>query len=388
MSKKPITVFAGAMLVLSSGALALGQQPTTTTVTKTPTTTVTKTPTTTVTKTPTTTVTQTPTTTVTQTPTTVTKTVQNPDGTFTVIEYPVGKEVKINLNPVTLTNSKGVATILRAADGTKIVLNLTDVPAEVTGINLYAVDDAGVVTSLGPVAVSNGVGTFTATTPLNKFMLIASPEASITAYDPNTKVFFRSAVPEGFAVIPQTTNPVGEKVAASTTAVATVPATVPATVATTVATPAATTAAPTVATTEVTTVATTAAISYTVPMLNIPAYKKGDDTKMKINFSGALTGTRANVSIKPRKDGPTEVKLRFHDLKEAPTGKVFTVWAVSPDNKFVKLGQITNTPERNEGQVQSETTLPDFGLLVTMEDANGTLVNPLGPSIGIVEIAN
>jgi len=352
MSKKPISVLAGAILVLSSGALALGQEPTTTT-------------------------------TVTQTPTTVTKTVQHPDGTFTVIEYPVGKEVKINLNPVTLTKSKGVATILRDDNGTRIVLNVTDVPADVTGINLYAVDDAGVVTSLGPVAVSNGVGTFTTTTPLSKFMLVASPEASLTAYDPNTKVFFRSAVPEGFAVIPHTKNPVGEKVAASTTEAAVAPTAV-----TTVTPTAVTTVAPTAVTTAVTTVATTAATSYTVPMLNIPAYKKGDDTKMKINFSGAMTGARANVFIKPRKDGPTEVKLRFHDLKEAPKGKMFTVWAVSPDNKFVKLGQITNTPGRNEGQVQSETTLPDFGLLVTMEDANGTLVNPLGPSIGIVEIAN
>ncbi len=318
MSRKLITVLAGAILVLSSGALALGQQTTTTTVT--------------------------------QTPTKVTKTVQTPEGTYTVIEYPVGKEVKINLNPVTLTKSKGVATILRDDSGTKIVLNLSDVPQEVTAINLYAVDDSGMVTSLGPVAIANGVGTFTATTPLSKFMLVASPEESLTTYDPKTKVFFRSAVPEGFAVIPHTTNPVGEKVGASTTAGA------------------------------------TAATSYTVPMLNIPAYKKGDDTKMKINFSGALTGARANVFITPRKDGPTEVRLRFHELKEAPSGKVFTLWAVSPDNNFVKLGQVANAPGRNEAEIKSETTLKDFGLLITMEDASATLVNPLGPSIGIVEI--
>ena len=320
MSKKPISVLAGAILVLSSGALALAQETTTTTVT--------------------------------QTPTTVTKTVQHPDGSFTVIEYPVGKEVKINLNPVTLTNSKGAATILRDDSGTKIVLNLSDVPADVKGVNLYAVDETGAVTSLGPVAVSNGIGTFTGTTPLSKFMLIASPEASLTAYDPNTKIFFRSAVPEGFAVIPHTTNPVGEKVGASTTAGA------------------------------------TAATSYTVPMLNIPNYKKGDDTKMKIKFSGAMTGARANVFITPRKDGPTEVKLRFHELKEAPAGQVFTVWAVSPDNKFTKLGQVANAAGRNEAEIRSETTLKDFGLLITMEDANATLANPAGNAIGIVEIAN
>ncbi len=319
MSKHTVIVIAVVMLGLSNAALALGQtQPTTTTVT--------------------------------QTPTTVTKTIQHPDGTFTVIEYPVGKEVKITLNPVTLTKSQGIATILRDDDGTRIVLNLSDVPADVTAINLYAVDDAGVVSSLGPVAISSGAGTLTATTKLNKFMLIASPEASLTAYDPNTKLFFRSAVPEGFAVIPQTTNPVGEKVAASTTEGA------------------------------------TPASTYTVPMLNLPAYKKGDDTKMKVNFSGALTGARANVFLKPRKDGPTEVNLRFHELKEAPAGKVFTLWAISPDNKFVKLGQILNTAGRNEAEIKSEVALADFGLLVTMEDATGTSVNPLGPSIGVVEI--
>lgn len=321
MSTKKVTVLAGVILTLSMGSLALGQEPTTTT-------------------------------TVTQTPTTVTKTVQHPDGTYTVIEYPVKKEVKVMLNPTASIKSTGSATILRDDDGTRIVANVSDVPADITAINLYAVDDTGAVTLLGPITVSNGIGTFTTTTPLSKFMLIASPEPGLTTYDPNTKVLFRSAVPEGFAVIPHTTNPVGEKVSATTTEGA------------------------------------TPASTYTVPMLNIPAYKKGDDTKMKINFSGAMTGARANVFIKPRKDGPTEVNLRFHELKEAPAGKVFTLWAVSPENEFHKLGQILNTAGRNEANIKSEVALADFGLLVTMEDATGTLVNPMGPSIGIVEIVN
>ncbi|MGH9880200.1 MAG: hypothetical protein ACRD6N_02095, partial [Pyrinomonadaceae bacterium] len=66
MSKKAITLLAGVALFLSAAALSLGQQPTTTT---------------------------------TKTQTTVTKTVQHPDGTYTVIEYPVGKEVTVVLNP-------------------------------------------------------------------------------------------------------------------------------------------------------------------------------------------------------------------------------------------------------------------------------------------------
>src|SRR5215208_2747069 len=151
-----------------------------------------------------------------QTTTTVTKTVQNPDGTYTIIEYPAKKEVTLNLTPVNVTGAKGVATILRDDDGTRIKLNLTDVPADLTAMTLYAVDDKGVVTALGPVAISNGIGTFTATTPLSRFMLIASPEPALSAYDPNTKVIFRSAVPEGFAVIPLTSAS-GEKVSATTT---------------------------------------------------------------------------------------------------------------------------------------------------------------------------
>src|SRR5262245_6823229 len=121
--------------------------------------------------------------------TTVTKTVQNPDGTYTVIEYPAKKEVIVNLNPIGITNAKGVVTIRRDDDGTRIKLNLTQVPADVTALTLYAVDDNGVVTALGPVAITNGVGTLATTTPLTKFMLVASPD-ELTAYDNTTKVLF------------------------------------------------------------------------------------------------------------------------------------------------------------------------------------------------------
>ena len=78
--------------------------------------------------------------------------------------------------------------------------------------------------------------------------------------------------------------------------------------------------------------------------------------------------------------------MRFHELKEAPSGQVLTLWAVSPDNHFVKLGQVVNAPGRNEAEIKSETTLPDFGLLLTMEDATATSVNPIGQGVGIVEI--
>src|SRR5437870_2318081 len=74
--------------------------------------------------------------------TTVTKvqTVQNPDGTYTIVEYPVGKETIVTLNPVGITGATGTATILRAADGTTIKVNLTSLPTDVTALNLYALD--------------------------------------------------------------------------------------------------------------------------------------------------------------------------------------------------------------------------------------------------------
>ncbi|MEP6569514.1 MAG: hypothetical protein ABJC10_07040 [Acidobacteriota bacterium] len=332
---KSISVLAAALLVSSSAAFVAAQTTTTTVTPK-----------------PTVIVTQTPTTTVTQTPTTVTKTIQNADGTYTVIEYPLKKETVVTLTPVSLTGAKGVATILRDDDGTRVVLNLTEVPADVTAINLYAVDDTGAVSLLGPVVIANGTGKFSATTPLSKFMLFAAAEDTLTAYDPNVKVFFRSAVPEGFAVIPHTMSATGETVSATTTS------------------------------------GTTPASVSTVPMLNIPAFKKGDDTKIKIDFTGAMSGARANVFIEPHNGKATEVKMVFHELKEAPTGQTYILWAVSPDNQFFKLGQIANIKGKNEAEIKANTTLADFGLLVTMEDFGvlKTIVMPAGPRLSVIQI--
>jgi hypothetical protein len=280
-------------------------------------------------------------------PTKVT-TIQNPDGTYTIVEYPVGKETIVTLTPVGLAGATGRATILRDPNGTTIKLNLTSLPAEVTAMNVFAVDPAGAVTLLGPIEVANGVGTFTTTSPLTKFMLVASPEATLTTYDANTKIYFRSAVPAGLALVP--VSAAGEKVAA---------------------------------------VAEPVMSEYNVPMLGIPNYKKGDDTKLTVNFAGAMEGARANIFIEPHKRGNmTEVRMRFHDLKEAPKGFTYVLWAASADGKFSRLGQIVNVKGRNEAEIKSEVPFEDFGLLLTVEDAGGfsTLVSPAGRRVGVIEI--
>ena len=299
---------------------------------------------------------------------TVTKvqTIQNPDGTYTIVEYPVGKTTVVTLNPVGLSGATGTATILRDPNLTTIKLNLNSLPADVSTLNVYAVDPGGVATLLGPIDVTNGVGTFATTTPLSKFMLVASPDADLTAYAPTTHIYFRSAVPAGLAVIPLT-NAVGEQIGAVA-----VPTTVP---------------------TEVTVVPTTDVVvpaDYTVPMLGIPAFKRGDDTKLKVNFSGAMEGARANIFIEPRKHGNvTQVRMRFHELKEAPKGQGYILWAVSSDNQFQRLGEIINVKGRNEAEIRSETSFNDFGLLLTTEDrglTRGTIIKPSGHRVGVIEI--
>lgn len=312
MRKSVIPLVGAALLLLSMAVLSFGQVQTTTTVTKT-------------------------------------QAVQNPDGTYTIVEYPVGKQTTVTLTPIGLTGANGTATVLRDANGTTVAVNLTGVPADVSSLNLYAVDPTGAVTLLGPIAVNNGIGTFTATTPLSRFMLISAADAALTAYDANTKILFRSSVPQGLAVIPLS-GAVGEQVAATVG-----PAT-----------------------------------EYSVPMLGIPSFKKGDDTKLKINFTGAMEGARANIFIEPHKNGKlTEVLMRFHDLKEAPKGTAYILWAVSPDNQYQNLGQIVNVKGRNEAEIKSEVSFDDFGLLLTSEalgTTKGTIITPAGHRVGVIQI--
>ena len=161
------------------------------------------------------------------------------------------------------------------------------------------------VTALGPIVISNGTGELNITTPLARFMLVASPEPALTAYDSNTRVFFRSTVPEGFTVIPLATTSVGEKVFAVAAPFPRMNVTSP---------------------------------TYTATMLDIPAYKATVNLfRPQADFTGPLTGAGANVFITPRKDALTEVLIHFSKLKEAPAGQKFTLWTVHQTINSSKL---------------------------------------------------
>jgi hypothetical protein len=265
-----------------------------------------------------------------------TEVVQNPDGSYTVIEYPVGKEVKVTLNPITtVTGSTGYARVMRAGDGTKVWVDLTGVPATTTSMYAYAVDPAGVPTLLGPITVENGIAKAEFSTPMNQFMLVLSPNEGLTAIDTSTPIFYRSDLPSGYAVVPRRVSE--NRVVA---------------------------VAPSVVSRDG--VATTAA-GYEVPLLNVGTF--GDtEREVKMKFGGELNGLEGKAYIK-RGKGVTKVRMHFDDMNKVPKGKQFTLWTYSPDGQYAKLGQVINSGKKDEAAIKSETSLTDFGLFVTAEDA-------------------
>jgi hypothetical protein len=289
---------------------------------------------TTTTKTTTTTMMPSPTpVTTTQTTTSTMKTdvVQNADGTYSVIEYPVGKEVTVEFTPTdTAMTAKGMARVMRTGNETMVNLDLNGL--DNSNYFVYAVDPMGKVSYLGPVTGADGIAKTSFKTPLNQFMLVLSPTEGLTNIGNDTMVTFRSAVPKGYAVVNNTvTSPTGmEKQVAQTQAVSSI---------------------------------------YEVPLLGVQSFS-GKTTETRINFSGDLEGLKGKAYIKPRKDGTAQIKMRFDDLKLAPKQKRYVLWAVSADKAYTKIGQIINTGARQEGEIRGETALKDFGLFVTIEDAD------------------
>jgi len=267
----------------------------------------------------------------TTTTTTVTKkdVVVHPDGSYTVIEYPVGKEVTVNLMPgSTLTGAKGVARVMRSADGTKVHVDLNGVTGDTSSVYVYSVDPSGMPTLLGPVSIANGTGMADFSTTSNQFMLVVSPTENLTAIDTSTPVYFRSELPKGYAIVPH-------RITGDTNAVAR---------------------------------ATNIGSTYDVPMLNVPSFK-GKTTEVRVNFGGDLKGLDGKAYLTPQ-GGKTQVKMRFGDMKKVPSNTRFVLWAASPDGTYTKLGQVVNTGSRDEGEIRSETALHDFGLFMTVEDAD------------------
>ena len=325
---KTTTKFSFGLLISTAlTGVAFAQTPTSTPV-KTTETTTTKTTITTPATPATEVITATPATTTTTTM--KTDVVQNSDGSYSVIEYPVGKEVVVEFMPTdTAMTAKGLARVMRMGEETTINFDLNGLDAS-SNYYAYAVDPAGNTTFLGPIVAENGVAKTSFKTPSNQFMLVLSPTEGLTSIGTDTKVAFRSAVPKGFAVVnnrPTTTIAEGKQVAETQGVDST----------------------------------------YEVPLLGVSGFKKGE-TEIRVNFSGDLEGLKGKAYIDSGKEGVSKIKMRFDDMKMAPKEKRYVLWAVSPTKEYTKIGQVINTGKRQESEIRGETALADFGLFVTVED--------------------
>ncbi len=272
------------------------------------------------------------TTTKTTTTTMKSEVVQNSDGTYSVIEYPINKEVVVDLTPMTsMSGAKGLARVMRMDNETMVNFDLSGIGNNTTSYHAYAVDPSGAVTYLGPVNAEKGMAKAAFKTPLNQFMLVLSPNEGLTTIANDTPVVFRSAVPKGYAVVNnRVTSPISgdDKQVAGTRTVSS---------------------------------------TYEVPLLGVSGFEKGE-TEIRVNFSGELEGLKGKAYLDNSKAGLTKIKMRFDDMKMAPKQKRYVLWAVSAAKEYTKIGQVINNGERAEAEIRGETALKDFGLLVTVED--------------------
>jgi len=268
-----------------------------------------------------------------------TKIRMNSDGSYSVIEYPVGKEVTVNLMPVGSVRSRGMARVMRTSDGTKVYFDLSEAPSDWNNVYAYAVDPMGAATFLGPITFSNGTGKAEFMTPGDQFMLVLSPKEGLTTYDPTGTYYFRSEVPAGYKVVPR----------GNTTRVTTM-----------------TTGNDSVTGTSMTTTTTTTT-TYDVPMLGIANYK-GKSSKLELRFGGEMSGLQAHAYLKPV-GGKTQIRMTFDDLQKAPMNKRFVLWTYGP-NGYTKVGQVIHAGNKDTAEIRGETDLNDFGLFLTAEDVD------------------
>ena len=282
------------------------------------------------------------------------------DDTWTVIEYPEGREVIVELKPgMAMAEAKATAHVTRTGNDTAINLEVTGAIGAETTHQVYVVDSLGNATLLGTLNITDGAGTLNSKTALSKFMIVVSPEADLTAIGSETKISLRSVVPDGFAVVPRESQPDPARNATSEE-----PAVEPN--ASNVEMPSAEPASP----------------EYEVPMLAVGSLKRDSNRKLRAKFANGFTGVKATVVINAQKNGQAEVRLRFTDLRELPEGTHYVVWQVGPDKSYNALGHLTQTSKKREFTLDAQSSSPDFGLLITFENSDATI--PAGSMVATI----
>lgn len=273
------------------------------------------------------------------------------DDTWTVIEYPEGQEVVVELRSQSTPEAKGSARVLRNGNEVTIVIVVNGLGDEDGTQHVYLVDSMGNASLLGDLPLADGAGTLEAKTALSKFMLVLSPQDELTAIGTETKVALRSSIPNGFTTVAKEKSDEAVDVASNTTETQMEPS-------------------------------STEIPDYDVPLLNIESLKRGSNTMLKATFSSGFGGTRANIEIKPQKSGPTQIKMRFINLKEPPDGTQYLLWQMAPDNTYTLLGHLTKAAKKNETIISAETSMADFGLFITFENAEANV--PAGSLIAMI----
>jgi len=270
--------------------------------------------------------------------------------TYTIVEYPENKRVNVRLDPIGFTEGRGAANILRNSNGTRIKLNVSNIPAGVDSLMAYAVYENGTIARLGPIKIREGVGRYTAITPSARFMLIVSAEKNLSRYDAATRVFFRSAVPDGFAVIPKKA-PIAER-----TAVGEI----------------------------VSSIYIPPPTEYSVPMLGLPPDPDDRPVTLDVYLKGAYDQTLSykHVNLVLRRERSNiDLFMQIEDLKNVPGGKVHTLWAVL-DKLYVRLGELRQ--ENGLSKINGTVPFHDFGLLLTAEDPSSLTAEPSGDVVAVV----
>ncbi len=288
---------------------------------------------------------------------------QATEADWTVVEYPEGREVVVELKPTALLpDARGTARVTRSGDGASITLEVSGLGEGAGGYHLYAIGHDGRVFPLGAVQTSRGAGTLSANTDLSRFMLVLSPEAGLAAVQAASAVAMRSVIPEGLAVVPRAGGAVAEEAASNAAAEPME-------------------SAPDTATDDV---ADADDLSdYEVPLLGINSFRRGAETQLKSQLAGDLAGTRTAVYVKPLKGGETQVKVRFNNLRQPENGARYVLWAVGPDKTYARLGQVDGPDRKLSAKIEARTVLRDFGLFITAESDVAT-GHPSGPVAAMI----
>lgn len=261
---------------------------------------------------------------------------QNPI-TWTVIEYASDQNARVNLKSTAVrSQARGSATITRTKDQTVVNLSLNSLTGNWASLNVYAVSDSAEVSNLGTVAVVNGNGSKVFNTPLTTFMLVVSPETNLVKITPSTKIVLLSEVPAGFEVVP---GPLGVKIPWNVSNGQSV-----------------------------------------TRLLDFSSFANRTSTSKQLTVSKNSALSEANANIVPRRDGTVHIYTR---LRSSATSKDYVLWALSSDNKVVKLGY--SNSQRGEMEVQGEITLDKFGLFITAEQHASSVATPEGELVAATD---